>query len=175
MENILAQQNEQMTTKEALEYFDSLEPASLEMMIGKWKGEGIDTNHPMNDLLKVSGWHGKIFEDMNNVHPLVHKGLFGGKYCINPALLPMKLAIKLPFLSILTPLFLVIFKPLISTKKPKAQLRMTEFRSKISATMLYDAKPINDVFRKIDENTLLGLMDHKGDETPFFFKLTKET
>ena len=51
---------------------------------------------------------------------------------------------------------------------------MTEFRGKVSATMLYDAKAINDVFRKIDADSVFGLMDRKGDKKPYFFKLMKE-
>lgn len=162
-----------MTTKEALEYFDSLDTVPISMMIGEWKGESIDTEHPMDGLLKASSWYGKVFEDENTVHPLVHNGVFGGKYFVNPALLPMELGMKLPFASFIVPLAFFVLRPFISTKKPRARLRMIEHRNKVTATMQYDAKPINDVFRKIDENTLLGLMDRKGDKQPFFFKLRK--
>ncbi|MGB7084128.1 MAG: DUF4334 domain-containing protein [Phormidesmis sp.] len=49
-----------------------------------------------------------------------------------------------------------------------------EHRGKVSATMSYDHLPINDVFRKIDENTVLGLMDCKALQQPFFFVLRRE-
>ena len=39
--------------------------------------------------------------------------------------------------------------------------------------MIYDYLPINDVFRKVDDHTLLGLMDFKGMEQPFFFVLNR--
>ncbi len=64
--------------------------------------------------------------------------------------------------------------PLFSTSKSRARLRMTEYRGRTSATMIYDHMPINDVFRKLDDNTVLGIMDHKGANVPFFFKLTRE-
>ena len=51
---------------------------------------------------------------------------------------------------------------------------MTSYRSKISATMIYDQLPINDVFRKIDGNSALGIMDLKGMKRPFFFILRRE-
>jgi hypothetical protein len=51
---------------------------------------------------------------------------------------------------------------------------MTTYRGKSSATMIYDQLPINDVFRKIDQNTALGLMDLKGVKQPFFFILRRE-
>jgi hypothetical protein len=40
--------------------------------------------------------------------------------------------------------------------------------------MIYDQLPVNDVFRKLDDNTVLGLMDNKRIEEPFFFKLSRE-
>ena len=41
-------------------------------------------------------------------------------------------------------------------------------------TMVYDNLPINDVFRKVDEDTVLGVMDLKGMKKPFFFVLRRE-
>ncbi|MEP1522340.1 DUF4334 domain-containing protein [Ascidiaceihabitans sp.] len=169
----MAAPNQKMSSEEALTYFDSLEPVDVPMMIGTWHGQGIDTDHPMDGLLEASRWIGKRFDGPDAVYPLVHKGLFGRDFFVNPALLPLGLVTHLPlrdpFIKVLFPLL----SPFLSTGKPKARLRMTEFRGKVSATMQYDARPINDVFRKIDARNVLGLMDHKGAKTPFFFKLTK--
>ncbi|MEL6382734.1 MAG: DUF4334 domain-containing protein, partial [Cyanobacteria bacterium J06626_18] len=43
----------------------------------------------------------------------------------------------------------------------------------VSATMVYDYLPINDTFRKIDDNTVLGIMDLKNSPQPFFFTLKR--
>jgi hypothetical protein len=51
---------------------------------------------------------------------------------------------------------------------------MTEYRGKLSATMIYDQLPINDVFRKLDDNTVLAVMDNKNIKDPFFFKLIRD-
>ena len=51
---------------------------------------------------------------------------------------------------------------------------MTEYRGKISATMIYDQLPIHDFFRKLDDNTVMGIMDLKDMKGPFFFKLKRE-
>ncbi len=40
--------------------------------------------------------------------------------------------------------------------------------------MIYDEKPIHDVFRKIDENTVLGWMDLKQQAQPYFFILQRD-
>ena len=64
--------------------------------------------------------------------------------------------------------------PLFMTRRARARLRMTNYRGKKSATMIYDNLPINDVFRKVDNDTVLGAMDLKGMEQPFFFVLRRE-
>jgi len=40
-------------------------------------------------------------------------------------------------------------------------LWMAEFRGKVSATLIYDCQPMFNHFRKVDDNTLMGLMDEK--------------
>lgn len=63
--------------------------------------------------------------------------------------------------------------PLLATGRSRARLRMTSYRGKSSATMIYDQLPINDVFRKIDDNAVLEAMDCKAMPTPFFFILRR--
>ena len=48
-----------------------------------------------------------------------------------------------------------------------------DYRGKASASMIYDQKPIIDIFRKIDEDTMLGVMDIKNfpSEKSYFFYL----
>jgi hypothetical protein len=62
---------------------------------------------------------------------------------------------------------------LLATDKPQARLRMTEFRGVVTATMIYDRVPINDVFRKVTENIRLGAMDMRGSDDPFMFVLRR--
>ena len=162
-----------MTPTEALAYFDTLDPVEIDTMIGDWRGAEVSTGHPMDGMLEATRWFGKSFQNAEAVHPLVHTGLTGKRFCVNPAMLPMKLGMRLGWLRPITPLLFGLLQPLIATRAPKARLRMMQYRGKLSATMIYDAKPINDVFRKIDKDTVLGLMDHRGDAHPFFFKLTR--
>ena len=67
-----------------------------------------------------------------------------------------------------------LLMPLLSTDRSSARLRMTSSRGVVSATMVYDHLPINDVFRRLDDDSVLGVMDLKGMETPFFFLLRRE-
>ncbi|MBN0039820.1 DUF4334 domain-containing protein [Cellulosimicrobium cellulans] len=42
-----------------------------------------------------------------------------------------------------------------------------------TAAMTYDALPVEDAFRAVDDDTLLGLMEARGMERPFFFVLRR--
>lgn len=54
-----------------------------------------------------------------------------------------------------------------------ASLRMVEYRGVSTATMVYDGHPIFDHFRKIDEDTVVGAMDRKGEPAPLVFLLRR--
>ncbi len=54
-----------------------------------------------------------------------------------------------------------------------ATLRTVEYRGVSTATMVYDKHPIFDHFRRVDADTMLGLMDRKGEPAPLAFTLTR--
>ncbi len=54
-----------------------------------------------------------------------------------------------------------------------ASLRMVQYRGVVTATMVYDKHPIFDHFRRIDGNTVIGVMESKGDTQPLFFYLQR--
>ena len=54
-----------------------------------------------------------------------------------------------------------------------ASLRMVEYRGVTTATMVYDKQPIFDHFRKIDDDTMVGAMDRKGEAAPLLFVLRR--
>jgi len=155
-----------------LSIFDQLEPVDIQFMTGRWKGSELYTGHRMDGLLAVCGWYGKLFVDPDEVHPLLfytrdHKSLFA----VNPNLIPMWMTF--PKIKILKKI-LLLSKPILQTMKPKAHLKMMDYRGKTSTAMIYNSKPIQDHFRKIDDNRVLGLMELKGDEKPYFFILERD-
>ncbi|EFC45033.1 predicted protein [Naegleria gruberi] len=159
----------------ALDFYDQLEPVSTDFMIGRWKGSEFRTNHPMDNMLDISGWYGKMFQDTENVHPLLfYESNSRDLFAVNPDRVVAGMTLtnvpRTPFVKKI----MLWLKPFISIRKSKARLRMTEFRGKVSATMVYDTQPINDVFRKVDENTVLGVMDLKGMKEPYFFVLQRD-
>ena len=46
--------------------------------------------------------------------------------------------------------------------KGGASLWMEEFRGEVTATMVYDAMPIHDHFKRIDDDAVLAIMNGKG-------------
>ena len=163
------------STAEALALFDQLAPVNPEEMLGSWRGEGRPTGHPLDGLLEAWHWHGKRFDSLEEVHPLVFAGLGGALVHVNPARLPIGL-LRAPWVGRLAPLggLFPWVAPLVSTRASAARLRATLYRGRVSATMVYDAWPILDVFRRLDGHTLLGVMDCKGMKQPFFFVLRRE-
>lgn len=170
----MPKQNDKMSTQEAMALFDRLAPATEDQMIGKWRGEGIDTEHAMDGMLESSYWYGKVFDGPEAVYPLIHKVPGWGRVAVNPALLPIGLSTRLPFRDWIAPVLFPMLVPLIRTTKPRARLRSIQFRGRMHAAMAYDAKPINDVFVVLSSDTMLGWMDFKGMEQPYFFKLQRE-
>lgn len=60
-----------------------------------------------------------------------------------------------------------------------ASLWPVEFRGEVTATMVYDALPILDHFKRVDDTTLMGLMNGKleaafGVSEPYDFLLERE-
>jgi hypothetical protein len=55
------------------------------------------------------------------------------------------------------------------TSKPQARLRMMEYRGVVTATMSYNALPINDHFRRVDADTVIEVMDFRTIDRPFLF------
>ncbi len=163
-----------LNTDEALKIFDKLETVDCDFMLGRWKGSEVMTGHPMDGILDLVGWYGKYFIDTDNVHPLIFYRKKSQLFSVNPITMPLGLMkYNLPRLKLYKPLLRIV-RLLIQTQKGKARLRMLEHRGKVSATMCYDQLPVNDCFRKLDDNSVLGVMDQKGGSQPYFFMLERD-
>lgn len=56
----------------------------------------------------------------------------------------------------------------------EAQLREVSFGGKLQACLIYDTKPMMDLFRKVTEDIVIGLADIKGRPMDFFFWLERD-
>jgi hypothetical protein len=158
----------------ATAYFDSLPAVGCEEILGRWKGREVRTGHPMDGMLEASGWYGKQFDGVDEVHPLLFSAPSGKLFAVDPRKVPLGLAPKVPAGVVQRSQgALGVLKPALQTKKHRARLRAVEHRGVVTAAMVYDHLPIIDVFRRIDDDNLLGVMDLRG-STPYFFALARD-
>ncbi len=154
--------------------FDRLDPVDLPFMTGLWKGREITAGHPQDGILEAARWYGKEFENPDSVHPLLHEDRHGRLFRVRPRPWLVWLSLQMPVLKspLLRPLTRMTVS-LLRTRRSQARLRMMEYRGVVTATMIYDHLPIHDHFRRVNDQTVLGLMDQKGIGMPFPFLLQK--
>jgi hypothetical protein len=162
--------------EKALHFFDSLAAVTVEEMIGTWRATVVPTGHPLEQVLKTYGWHGKRFHSEDAAYPLIFDAPGGLLVNVNPALLPLGLLVrfhkvlKSPFITRMS----YLVRPIFGTRRPTARLRMVEYRGVLTGTVVYDDLPVNDAFRSVDVNTLMGAMDWRGSREPLLFILRRE-
>ena len=125
---------------------------------------------------KSLGWYGKAFESADSVHPLLFRTRSGEVIPLDPRFMPVSVALRWPSFARSAPVRTAFAagRPLLHAHHSAARLRADNFRGKRSAALIYDRQPIVDHFRRIDDDRVLGLMEMRGMERPFFFLLTRE-
>ncbi|HET9890586.1 MAG TPA: DUF4334 domain-containing protein [Mycobacterium sp.] len=114
------------------EFWAELAPATIEGMLGEWKGGEFQTGHKMNGQLEKAGWYGKTFKSVRDVQPLVCLDADGNKFSN------------------------------VELGNGEASLWLEDFRGEVTATMVYDGQPVHDHFKKIDDDAVMGIMNGKG-------------
>ncbi len=113
-------------------FWATLAPATVEFMIGEWKGGEFDTGHKANGFMKRLNWFGKTFVSAADAKPLVCLDADGNRFSN------------------------------IEAMNGEASLWMEEFRGETVASMVYDGKPVHDHFKVVDDNAVIGIMNGKG-------------
>ncbi|GAB7106937.1 DUF4334 domain-containing protein [Streptomyces phaeofaciens JCM 4814] len=123
------------------EIWAALETVRPEHILGEWKGGEFRTGHPLNGMLAKAGWYGKTFTTVHDVKPLMCRDATGELYSHR------------------------------ELGKGEASLWTVEFRGETTATMIYDGQPVFDHFKRVDDTTLMGIMNAKGvpAEGPFYY------
>jgi hypothetical protein len=114
------------------DFWASLEPTTIDGLLGEWKGGEFATGHKMNGNLAKMGWFGKTFKSVSDVQPLVCLDADGNKFSN------------------------------VAAGKGEASLWLEGFRGEITATMVYDGQPVHDHFKMIDDDAVMGIMNGKG-------------
>ena len=127
-----------------------LDVVASEDMLGAWRGGDFATGHPAGALLGKIGWHGKRFDSLTDGHPLICRGEDGALYS--------------------------------NTRYAGggySSLWNVEFRGESTATMVYDAMAVLDHFKRVDEDTVMGIMNGKleaafGTADHYYFWLERD-
>jgi hypothetical protein len=128
----LKNRTDRLTDAELDEFWATLTPATVEFMIGEWRGGEFDTGHAANGFMKRLNWFGKTFYSAADAKPLVCLDAEGNKFSNTEAM------------------------------NGEASLWMEEFRGESVASMVYDGKPVHDHFKVVDDNAVIGIMNGKG-------------
>ncbi|MGW6054230.1 DUF4334 domain-containing protein [Streptomyces sp. NPDC055189] len=118
-------------------------------ILGSWKGFAFSTGHPIQQVLTRSHWHGKQFIALDDAKPLICRARDGSLYSDTTA------------------------------GRGEASLWNIEFRGEVTATMVYDGMAVFDHFKRVDDTTLLGVMNGKASTVSagghlFYFGLERE-
>ncbi|MCX2478876.1 DUF4334 domain-containing protein [Pedobacter sp. MC2016-15] len=112
-------------------FYDTLEPISIEEILGEWTGGELKTGHPIVAALEGIGWYGKTFISQLDVQPLICLSKDGTLFSDTESM------------------------------NGEASIWPVEYRGKVSTALVYDGVPILAHFRKVDEDTLIGIRDGK--------------
>jgi hypothetical protein len=125
------ERSELITDGELDDYWATLQPATIDGMLGEWKGGAFNNGHKLNAALEEARWFGKTFNSAADVKPLICLDADGNKFSN------------------------------VELGNGEASLWMEEFRGEVTATMVYDGQPTHDHFKRIDDNAVIGLMNGK--------------
>ncbi|MBM9461389.1 DUF4334 domain-containing protein [Nocardioides sp. zg-536] len=114
--------------------WSELSTVTVPEMLGAWRGGDFATGHVLSDVLRKIRWHGKRFEGPLVAVPLVCRDEAGELYSNTKA-----------------------------AGGGEASLWEVGFRGETTATMVYDNLPVLDHFKKVDDDTVMGIMNGKLD------------
>ncbi|MAS54351.1 MAG: hypothetical protein CMJ44_06970 [Pimelobacter sp.] len=128
----------------------ALTPVTVAEILGDWRGGDFATGHLASTVLEQVGWHGKRFHGPLDAQPLICRDADGA-----------------------------LFSHLKAGGGGEASLWPVEFRGESTATMVYDKMPVLDHFKRVDDTTLMGIMNGKleaafGVSDLYYFWLERE-
>ncbi|MGV9798498.1 DUF4334 domain-containing protein [Mycobacterium sp. NPDC003449] len=124
--------DDQIPDAELDAFWAVLKPAGIKFMIGEWQGGEFHTGHKANGFMKRLNWFGKTFVSADDAKPLVCLDADGNKFSNTEAM------------------------------NGEASLWLEEFRGEVTASMVYDGRPVHDHFKVVDDDTVIGIMNGKG-------------
>ncbi len=118
--------------QELSDLWDELETVDVHEVLGEWRGFAFPTGHPVDALLERRRWYGKRFVSLDEAQPLICWGEDGQLFSD------------------------------VGAGKGEASLWNVEFRGEVTASMVYDGQAVIDHFKRVDDETLMGVMNGKA-------------
>ncbi len=112
--------------------WSDLTTLEVDEMLGAWRGGDFATGHVASSVLEKVRWHGKRFDSALEAVPLRCRDDDGELYSNTAA-----------------------------GGGGEASLWPVGFRGEVTATMVYDRMPVFDHFKRVDADTLMGIMNGK--------------
>ncbi|KIZ16991.1 DUF4334 domain-containing protein [Streptomyces natalensis] len=143
----LRKQEGQVSAAELDEIWAALDTVRPEEILGEWKGSEFHTGHPLNGQHAQVGWYGKTFVSVRDAKPAICRSESGELYSN------------------------------IELGKGEASLWSVEFRGEVTAAMIYDGMPALDHLKRVDDTTLMAIMNGKEvpEDGPFFYFTLERT
>lgn len=116
------------------EIWGALPTVDAEEILGAWRGADFATGHRLSKALLSSGWYGKTFHSVLDAKPLICRGADGELFSDT------------------------------ELGGGEASLWNVSFRGEVTATMVYDGRPVLDHFKPVGEHTLMGIMNGKPEQ-----------
>ncbi|MBI4652870.1 DUF4334 domain-containing protein [Candidatus Kuenenbacteria bacterium] len=133
-------QKDKISCKELDEFFTGLKPVKIEEMIGEWQG---------GNLFTESKWWRLFFKNF------IGFKWYGKKF--------------LDSNNVQAQIWSFLGKIKFNIPGGTAFLRRLEFRDKVSTSMIYNYLPIVDNFRKVNDDTVMAIMEIKGKVSIYFY------
>ena len=127
----LREREDEISPDELDAFWATLAPVNAGEILGRWRGHEFQTGHPLNGQMARGRWFGKTFNSLSDVQPNMCYDDDGNLYSN------------------------------VEIGNGEASLWNVEFRGEVTATMVYDGQPVFDHFKRVDEDTLMGIMNAK--------------
>ncbi|MCA1185283.1 MULTISPECIES: DUF4334 domain-containing protein [unclassified Saccharopolyspora] len=130
----LRRQESGVSPDELDEIWAALPTVAAADVLGAWRGADFATGHRLSRQLVAARWHGKTFRSALDAKPLICRDESGELFSD------------------------------VRLGGGEATLWNVEFRGEVTATMVYDGRPVLDHFKQVGPATLMGIMNGRPEQ-----------
>jgi hypothetical protein len=130
--------------------------------------------HAKADAAETSQGAVATESDQPRAAPASRRFKRSGLVSLDPRFLPVRIGMRLPLRrSRGAVIAFHVVSRVIHTSESRAVLHSTKHRGVTTVAMSYLDQPVTDYFRRVDDQTVLAVMELDGDARKYFFALTR--